>query len=393
MKTIDSHLAEQPADKARRAERHALVALQGLAEKIRDEDASKLAALVAQLRELGVGPGSDTRVVIFSERIPTLNWLAEAVPAALGFRTVELKDNQPPWAIFFDGAVQVMHGDSTNDEEQQRIVELFGLRDNPVRLLFTGDIASEGVNLHQQCHILIHYDLPWSLIRIEQRNGRIDRYGQRHAPQFRALVLTSDLPWRTDPDTGKPRTLDDRLVGEHLLRREAEAHKIEGSVEAVTGLYRAQEEENRLVKDLMNGRTVEQSIAKSRAGRTGFLARIVGQVGAVPERPEVRRANVLSLFTSAADYFDEGLRQICGPIPRTSCRSTATTTAPSRSSHRRTCSTGFVPCRAPTCGNSKSCRGRTRPAVCVSPSPRSSPTRASRSRGRAPTRSGPPCRT
>ncbi|WP_418606648.1 helicase-related protein [Georgenia sp. SUBG003] len=53
----------------------------------------------------------------------------------------------------------------------------------------TGDVASEGVNLHTQCHQLIHFDIPWSLIRIEQRNGRIDRYGQRHRPQITTLLL------------------------------------------------------------------------------------------------------------------------------------------------------------------------------------------------------------
>jgi hypothetical protein len=208
-----------------------------------------------------------------------------------------------------------MHGEATGDEEQRHIVEQFGLRDDPVRLLFTGDIASEGVNLHQQCHRLVHYDLPWSLIRIEQRNGRIDRYGQEHQPQFRALILTCDLPWRTDPAKGQPRTLDDRLVGEKLLAREEEAHKIEGSAEAVTGLYRAQDEENRLVQDLIAGRTVEESIEKSQQSATAFLAGLLGQVRADHDHPEAPRADVLRLFGSTAEYFEEALRQICRPNP------------------------------------------------------------------------------
>ena len=66
-------------------------------------------------------------------------------------------------------------------------------------MLVTGDVASEGVNLHAECHHLIHFDIPWSLIRIEQRNGRIDRYGQRHPPQITTLLL--------DPD-------DDRFSGD-----------------------------------------------------------------------------------------------------------------------------------------------------------------------------------
>ncbi len=299
----------------RQAERAALLELRDLAEKIQDEDSAKLAALVAELRKMGVGPGSETRVVVFSERIPTLKWLAQTVPAALGFpRGGASPDEKKPW-LAFGGAVQVMHGESTSDEEQQAIVEKFGLRDDPVRILFTGDVASEGVNLHQQCHRLIHFDLPWSLIRIEQRNGRIDRYGQTHQPQFRALILTSDIPWRTDETTGQPRTLDDRLVGEKLLKREEEAHKIEGSAEAVTGLYRAKEEENRLTQDLIAGRTVEESIKQSQQGGAAFLAGLLGQVGAVPEHPEIRRANVPRLFSSTADYFDEALRQICRPNP------------------------------------------------------------------------------
>jgi Helicase conserved C-terminal domain len=236
-------------------------------------------------------------VVVFSERIPTLTWLAEAVPAALGFPRAAAPEKGRPW-LAFGGVALLMHSEAANDEEQRRVVERFGLRDDPVRLLFTGDIASEGVNLHQQCHCLIHYDLPWSLIRIEQRNGRIDRYGQEHQPQFRALILTCDLPWRADPATGQPRTLDDRLVGEKLLHREEEAHKIEGSAEAVTGLFRAQDEENRLVQDLIAGphrRTVDKGVAAERQFLPGRAARPSPRPPRAPRGAARQRARVVRL--------------------------------------------------------------------------------------------------
>ncbi|OKJ09364.1 DEAD/DEAH box helicase [Kitasatospora sp. CB01950] len=310
----------QRTDEQAAAELAALTDLERLARRIGDDDSAKLKALVAELRELGVGPGSDVRVVVFSERIPTLKWLAQAVPAELGFTKGPDVDDRKPWLAYghgdgSTGAVQVMHGEANTDQEQIRLVEKFGLRDDPVRLLFTGDVASEGVNLHQQCYLLVHYDLPWSLIRIEQRNGRIDRYGQARSPQFRAMILTSDLPWRTDAVTGEARTLDDRLVGEKLLAREEQAHKIEGSAEAVTGIYRAQEEETRLTKDLIAGRTVEESIKASRQSGGGMLAGLLAQVGATPVRREVSRARVPNLFPGTAEYFEAGLRQICRTNP------------------------------------------------------------------------------
>lgn len=149
------------------AELAALHRLSELTADLTEADSAKFAALVRQLREeIGVGPGSDERVVVFSERVQTLEWLAEVLPAALGFKGRAARD-----------CVRVMHG-GLSDEQQMACVEEFGLADTPVRVLVTGDVASEGVNLHRQCHQLVHYDVPWSLIRIEQRNGRIDRYGQ-----------------------------------------------------------------------------------------------------------------------------------------------------------------------------------------------------------------------
>ncbi|MGW5778967.1 SNF2-related protein [Streptomyces sp. NPDC003863] len=298
------------------AESTALAELEALVADFTDQDSAKLDALVRTLKELGVGPRSERRVVIFSERVHTLDWLAQEVPARLGFKKSEAKAEETrPWKAY-GGAVEVMHGDTTNDQQQQEIVDRFGRLEEPVRLLFTGDIASEGVNLHHQCHDLIHYDLPWSLIRIEQRNGRIDRYGQAMSPEFRALTLTADVPWRRDEESGETLTLDDRLVGARLLRREAQAHEIEtgeGSAEAVTGLYNDKKEEDRLTRDLIKGGTVERSIKQSQQESGGVLAGLLAGANARladPTAPAatlgaapVPEADVPHVFADTKAYF------------------------------------------------------------------------------------------
>ncbi|OHV69568.1 SNF2-related protein [Pseudofrankia sp. BMG5.36] len=267
LETIDSRLkspthrqAENRADEQAR-----LQELHRLAAAISDDDSTKLAELLEQLRKAGVGPRSDARVVIFSERLATLRWLARVVPARLGLPLAQLPTNRRLSDAAFDlefnrrengGAARLLHGKLT-DADQQRVVEEFSLDGSPVRLLFTGDVASEGVNLHRACHRLIHFDVPWSLIRIEQRNGRIDRYGQRHAPEFAALLLRS----------ATPRALDDRAVAAKLLAAEEEAYVALGTAEEVTGLHLAEREERRLMQDLLAGRTVEESLAAGSARR------------------------------------------------------------------------------------------------------------------------------
>ncbi|MCZ7422949.1 helicase-related protein [Verrucosispora sp. WMMA2121] len=274
--------------KATGTERTALDRLAELTSAMTDRDSSKLTNLVDELKRIGVGKGSDTRAVVFSERVPTIKWLAETVPALLG-----LKPN----------AVRVLHG-GIADKDEQRILHEFELAGSEVRLLFTGDVASEGVNLHQQCHHLIHYDIPWSLIRIEQRNGRIDRYGQRHRPQFRALILTAD---REDAK-------DDRTVSEKLLHREENAHRSLGSVEAATGLYDAKAEEDRLVRDLLNGKTVDESYEAAHA-EIDVMADLFGEVGTAPVAVDVAQARVPKLFDSTRDFVDAALSEIYDDRP------------------------------------------------------------------------------
>lgn len=285
---LSSHRAlaatvKERSKKAAGVERLALERLADLAAAMSDDESAKLRRLIDELRTVGVGRGSTVRAVVFSERVPTLKWLADVVPPALGLKP---------------GAVRLLYGGKLSDTDQQKVVEEFGLEGSDVRLLFTGDLASEGVNLHQQCHHLVHYDIPWSLIRIEQRNGRIDRYGQEHPPQFRALILTSEVP----------DAKDDRTVAERLLERETVAHHSLGSVEAATGLYDAKLEEDRLVKDLLAGKTLDEIY--DQPVDIDVLSDLVAGVGEVPATVEPPRADVPKLFPSTGDFVDAALREL-----------------------------------------------------------------------------------
>ena len=164
--------------KDQKTELDALQRLDDLNVKALAAQAGKFAALVQRLTEIGVAPDSKTRAVVFAERVATLRWLRDHLPKSTGLKPEN---------------IAMLHG-GLSDVEQQEIVDDFKLETSPIRVLVTGDVASEGVNLHAQCHHLIHYDIPWSLIRIEQRNGRIDRYGQKHPPVISSLILEPSDP-------------------------------------------------------------------------------------------------------------------------------------------------------------------------------------------------------
>jgi len=77
------------------------------------------------------------------------------------------------------------------DVEQTKVVEQFAQEKEAVRILVATEVASEGLNLHYLSHRLVHFDIPWSLMTLQQRNGRIDRYGQQEQPQIRYLLTKS----------------------------------------------------------------------------------------------------------------------------------------------------------------------------------------------------------
>ena len=70
----------------------------------------------------------------------------------------------------------MIHGD-INPRIRERTVERF--RDNPeIKILLSSEVGSEGLDF-QFCNVMFNYDLPWNPMRVEQRIGRLDRYGQK----------------------------------------------------------------------------------------------------------------------------------------------------------------------------------------------------------------------
>lgn len=163
------------------ADRQRLMQLAELLSTIGPADFSKYQQLLMLLTELNwTGKHRRDRLVIFSERIKSIAWLEEHLKADLGLSE--------------DMIGRIDGGSVEADVKTQRLLDDFGQEKAPIRILLASDMASEGLNLHFQCHRLIHFDLPWSLLRFQQRNGRIDRYGQDRAPQIHYFVGESTHP-------------------------------------------------------------------------------------------------------------------------------------------------------------------------------------------------------
>lgn len=87
--------------------------------------------------------------------------------------------------------VVAITGEQSEDERES---QLAALTQYPQRVLVATDCLSEGVNLQEWFTAVIHYDLPWNPNRLEQREGRVDRYGQAAAQVKSILLYGQDNP-------------------------------------------------------------------------------------------------------------------------------------------------------------------------------------------------------
>ncbi len=206
-----------------------LMTAKKLVENVINKEAdSKYQQLIKCLKNIGwQGRPKDQRIIIFAERIATLKKLEKNLVAHFNLDEKAV--------VRFDG--------SLNDVDQMKVIDDFGKEDSDIKLFLSSDAGSQGVNLHFYCNVMFNYDVPWSIITLEQRNGRIDRYGQKKTPYIYYLITQSDL----DHIKG------DLHIIEKLSIKEDEIHRVLGDAASFLKQYDSDKEEETVEKMIITG--------------------------------------------------------------------------------------------------------------------------------------------
>lgn len=229
-------------------QRRMLDKLTSWAEASKNRPDSKAEAILQWLDEhlKTKGELNGKRVILFTEYRATHAWLKEIL-ASRGWGGDRL---------------MALHGGMDQDE-REIVKAAFQTHpdDSPVRILLATDAASEGIDLQNYCGYLIHIEIPWNPNVLEQRNGRIDRHGQKeHVVRIWHPVGKTDGP---DPTVmgKKPGDLDDDQ--EFLLRAVRKVDAIREDLGCVGPVIAQQ------IEDAMLGRRreIDTRDAEARAAR------------------------------------------------------------------------------------------------------------------------------
>ncbi len=154
--------------------------LAGEAQKVEDSGAeAKLTKLKDLLHKEGFFDQPDKRLLLFTEFKDTLDYLVEKLKG-WGFKVGSIHGGMKP---------------GSRDEPGTRLYSEQQFREGAIQVLVATEAAGEGINL-QVCHFLFNYDIPWNPNRLEQRMGRIHRYGQRENCLIFNFVSTNTIEGR-----------------------------------------------------------------------------------------------------------------------------------------------------------------------------------------------------
>lgn len=119
---------------------------------------SKLTAFIDEVKKLP----ADVKLLIFTEYRPTQTELVKALKVQFG-----------------PDSVCTIHGTMAMPHRKEQVDAFNEQRPNP-RFMVSTEAGGEGLNMQKSCHTIVNYDLPWNPMDLQQRIGRVYRYGQRH---------------------------------------------------------------------------------------------------------------------------------------------------------------------------------------------------------------------
>jgi len=247
------------------AEREQVVALRNLAQHVYD---AGVESKFDKLREVITDSRfADEKILIFTEHRDTMEFLVRRL-GGLGYA----------------GHIAQIHGGMHFTERQEQIERFrVPVEEGGARLMVCTDAAAEGVNL-QFCWIMVNYDIPWNPARLEQRMGRIHRYGQKHDPVFIVNLVA--------PATREGRVLKTLLDKLEKIRKQLKSDKVFDSIGRVfvgvsikEYMERALEDGADVVAEELDGQLTKEQV-KAMEGRE---RRLYGDGGDVKkELPRLR---------------------------------------------------------------------------------------------------------
>lgn len=288
--------------------------LEGALKRLSLARSSRFQLLIKQLQTIGwTGKEDSPRVLIFTEFVATQQALAKAIAEAFKLKFSEKFEDQEKQSI------AAING-TFPDTYLMKVVEAFGTKTAPVRMLVATDVASEGINLHHQCHHVIHYDLPWSIITLIQRNGRVDRIGQTQAPIMRYLMV----------ETRNGLLEGDSAIFAKLIEKVEEINRSTRSGESQLRLYDPEKESEYIAEqglllgnvNVLENRVNQDPVASAEAdelesmisagnvrGDEDLLSFLLGNESPVQEKHQERSDNSSRIrFYKDVDFLKESYR-------------------------------------------------------------------------------------
>ncbi|MGD0954149.1 MAG: helicase-related protein [Methanotrichaceae archaeon] len=164
------------ANKAEIAELEKLIEMADKVTPAKDSKLRKLTGPSGILSQAIAGHFGPAKIIIFTRYKDTLDYLEREIPRRLPESKSEIR-------------IITVYGDLNEAQRKEKLADFQRLDKG---ILIATDCISEGINLQHMANQMIHYELPWNPNRLEQRNGRIDRYGQRVKVVYIKTLVMSD---------------------------------------------------------------------------------------------------------------------------------------------------------------------------------------------------------